>query len=129
MKAGVYHFFEKLENGDIKSLYVGKGSFSPPNETYKNGWNLYERLKQHFQERYKFGLLSKASKKSGGQLTPTQIKNNFNGSEIYLQWLTLYSKQPNNLILDSATCERQKREIIFCEHFCISMLHPEFNDG
>ena len=92
LKAGVYHFFEKLENGDIKSLYVGKASFSIPNKTLKNGWNLYERVKQHFHVGHKHGLLSKASKKSG-RLTPEEIKNDFNGREIYLQWYPLHVRK------------------------------------
>jgi hypothetical protein len=125
LKAGVYHFFEKLENGDIKSIYVGKASFSIPNQTYKNGWSLYERLKQHFQVKGD-GMLKKYL--GYGYESSSSMKNDFNNRQVYLQWLPLYHKTPSET-LDSATCEMQNREITFCEHFCVSLLHPEFNDG
>ncbi len=125
LKAGVYHFFEKLENGGIKSIYVGKASFSIPTKTYKNGWSLYERLKQHFQENGD-GLLKKYL--DYGYQSSSLMKNDFNNREVYLQWLPLYHKTPIET-LDSTTCKMQNREITFCEHFCVSLLHPKFNDG
>ena len=115
LKAGVYHFFEELENGDIESLYVGMGGFS------ENGRNLYERLKQHFQVNGD-GLLKKYSKY--GYLSSSAMKNDLVARNVYFQWLPLHKKEPN-LTLNLVTCNRK---IILCEHFCISILDPKFND-
>ena len=41
--AGIYHFFTKNQE-EKKSLYIGKADFGSTDT-----WNLYERLKQHFQ--------------------------------------------------------------------------------
>ena len=118
LKAGVYHFFEELENGDIESLYVGKGGFS------ENGRSLFERLKQHFQPKGD-GLLKKYSKY--GYLSSSAMKNDLVARNVYVQWLPLYHRLPDST-LDLHTCNTQNREIILCEHFCISILDPKFND-
>jgi len=56
-QAGVYHFFRNT-NGNIDSLYVGKGGFGN-----KETWNLFKRLSQHFQVSQTNTLLGKYAKK------------------------------------------------------------------
>jgi len=111
--AGVYHFFESYDNC-ITSLYIGKGGFGSGDK-----WNLYERMKQHFQPSQEYALLGKASRSRG--ISPEDAKKEFNNSNIYLQWLAFGTTEEEY----EGTIEEDLRGF---EHFAIAILKPLYTD-
>jgi hypothetical protein len=113
--AGVYHFFQ-IDEGFLKSVYVGKAGFGRQME--KQTWSLHDRLSQHFLPSQKYALLTKASRKLG--LSPKECKAQFLGSGLRLQWLTLYDNPTKRNGIES--------ELLWFEYFAISVLRPEYTD-
>jgi hypothetical protein len=112
--AGVYHFFEKHDD-HIVSVYIGKGGFG-----HVEKWSIYERLKQHFQPSQKYALLGKASQASG--LSSEQMKANFMGGNLYLQWV-LFATKPDSVPIDLES------DLKLFECFAIAVLNPRYTDA
>jgi hypothetical protein len=112
--AGVYHFFEKCGNV-TNSIYVGKAGFGNTDD-----WNLYERLKQHFQPSQKNALLGKAAKKMC--ISREDAKQHFTGGNFYLQWVAF--NKPDKM--EKLNLEK---EILRFEAFAISILDPALTDS
>lgn len=110
LQAGVYHFYE-TNNGQIKSLYVGKASFGD-----KGDWSLFQRLKQHFQVSQKNTILGKYAK--ANKLSMESAKSKLQQSDVFLQWLPIEMSKPINL----------ERELMRIECFCKSILNPVYTD-
>jgi hypothetical protein len=112
--AGVYHFFE-IHDDRTTSLYIGKGGFGSREE-----WNLYKRMKQHFQPSQKYALLGKASKAK--EVSPEDAKRSFNESNVYLQWLVFgTTSEVQGIDIES--------ELRGFEHFAIAILKPIYTDA
>jgi hypothetical protein len=111
--AGIYHFFEE-NDGAISSIYVGKAGFG------SGEWNLYQRLKQHFQPSQKNALLGKASKALSR--TPDEIKLMFSDGNVYLQWLPIFAKT-------QGSTGNVESELIWSECFCKAILKPIYTDA
>jgi hypothetical protein len=98
------------------SLYVGKGGFGSGEK-----WNLYERMKQHFQPSQKHALLVKASRARG--ISPECVKQVFNNSNVYLQWLVLGTAS------EAGERSNIESELRGFEHFAIAILKPKYTDA
>jgi len=109
---GVYHFYELDDDGGFVSAYVGKAGFGN-----KGTWDLYSRLKQHFQPSQKNTLLGNASDVLN--ITSAQAKLQFTSGSMYLQWLTL-TADPTDM---GANLEDDLRSF---ECFAISILRPKY---
>ncbi len=105
---GIYHFFRK-RNNTIESLYVGKAGVGN-----KEDWDLYERLKQHFQTSQKNTLLGKYAKSFSISAEETKVQ--LNGSGVQLQWLKVTTKSDD------------ERTLMRLECFCKAVLNPKFTD-
>lgn len=112
--AGVYHFYKKSTN-QIKSLYVGKAGFGR-----NDNWNLYERLKQHFQPSQKNALIGKVSSKM--EISKDEAKRYLESGNVYLQYLVFAGRQ------DGISAEVLEAELCYFEHFAIAVLKPMFTD-
>ncbi|MCD2450169.1 hypothetical protein GO003_007195 [Methylicorpusculum oleiharenae] len=110
--SGIYHFYQG-HDCQRTSIYVGKAAIS------ENGWSLYKRLCQHFQPSQKNALLGKVAKQTGRGAE--QIKEEYMNANIYLQWLPVTFDMADNELDD-------KRELVWLECFCKSILKPTYTD-
>ncbi|EOX4439987.1 TPA: hypothetical protein ACPJ2S_004811, partial [Vibrio alginolyticus] len=106
--AGVYHFYEESGKG-IRSLYIGKAGVG------KGGnWDLYQRLKQHFQPSQENTYLGKFAKSKS--LSGEEALELLNGSQVKLQWVSF--KPTSNL----------EKKLMNIECFCKAVLDPKYTD-
>ena len=109
-KTGVYHFF--IRHGEQKiSLYVEKAGLGK-----SNNWDIYKRLKQHFQTSQKNTFLGKYAKSLS--ISRVKAKNKLNNLNIEVQWLIINTKPEHDF----------ERNLMRIECFCKAILNPKFTD-